>query len=159
MNGHQIVNFLSLDPFTGPVFGGLAMQNSPELPFVQRNKVMYVLNTDILQGAGEHWCIVYFEGGKEEFFDPFGQSPNAYGFERLLNKRKQTKKCQHNTVCVQDLLGITCGAHCLFFGFQRCRGLTMREILALYDTSNPKGNDTMVAEFVLGFGRSFGVKQ
>lgn len=159
MNGLQIVNFFSLDPCTGPVFGGLAMRNSPELPFVERNRGLYVLNTDVLQGDGEHWCLVFFEGAKEEFFDPFGRPPDVYGFEHLLTKRKQTKKRQYSSVCVQDLFGVTCGAHCLFFGFQRCRGFTMKEILQMYDVSNPKANDSMVANFVRDFGKSFGVKQ
>ncbi len=158
MNGLQIVNFLSLDPFTGQIFGGLAMQDSPELPGLDRKKVMYVLNTDVLQGEGEHWCLVYFDEDREEFFDPFGNPPGLYGFDHLLRKRSQTKRRCHNKTCVQDLLGVSCGAHCLFFGFHRSRGKGMKDIVKMYHRTDLKANDAMVIDFVHDFGKSYQLK-
>ena len=158
MNGAQIVNFFSLDGFTSQVFGGLAMRDSVELRNCERKRVMYVLNTDNSDGKGVHWCLVYFDNDLEEFFDPFGNGPEFYGFERLLSTRKRTRRRVYNSVQVQDLLGIACGAHCLFYGFHRARGYGYRDVMRYYDVGNLKKNDGMVIEFVSRFGSCFKTK-
>ena len=159
MNGAQINNFLSLDPFTGSVYRGLAMQDSNFLPGVSQNRALYVLNTDKSRGEGEHWCAVYFENSIQEFWDPFGLPPEAYEFERLLSLRKGVKSKVCNGQQVQDFSNTTCGPHCLFFAFHRCRGYSMQAILKLYSQTNFTENDRMVDEFVTGFGSSYKLKK
>jgi hypothetical protein len=159
MNGAQITNFFALDPYTAPVFQGIVMKDFPSLPNIDRKKAMYVLNTDSSSGKGEHWCLVFFDGVSEEFFDPVGMPPSFHGFERLLDQRKGVKKRIYNATILQNIFGITCGAHCLFFGFHRCRGYSMNAILKLYEPANVAKNDKMVTDFVTNYGESYGLKK
>jgi hypothetical protein len=158
MNGQQLLTFLSLDPYAGPVLKGMAMSNSKSLENIEHAKAMYILNTDVESGKGEHWCVLYFDGDTCEFFDPFGMHPSNYGFDGLLRLRKGVAKIFINNICVQSPLSKVCGAHCLFYGFHRCRGMSMKDILTLYDKSNLFANDRMVESFVKSFGESYSVK-
>jgi hypothetical protein len=159
MNGAQIANFFSLDPCTGGIFKGLAMSDSPGLFDIEHDRAMYVLNTGTTAGKGVHWCLVYFDEHEGEFFDPIGLPPSSYGgFARLLRWRGEMTELKNTQRCVQNPFGIACGAHCLFYGFHRCRGWSMAAILSLYDQNDLVKNDQMVVDFVTGFGKNYEFK-
>lgn len=157
MNGRQLTNLLSMDEITHDYFRGFAMQDSEVLPFVDESPAMYVLNTDKESGKGRHWCIALYHGKHKricEFFDPFGFHPTKYGLGRLL-KTKHFDECIYNPVCVQSLFSNTCGAHCVFFAFHRCYGVSMTNVMQLYDAENMHSNDEMVSKFVSQFGIAY----
>ncbi len=151
-----MINFLSLDPYTNAVFEGIVMKDFRTLPNRKRENVLYVLNTDVYTGPGEHWCVVYFKDDVCEFFDPFGLPPEKYGLERVINTKSAGKRF-YNSVCVQDLASDTCGPHCLFFSYHRCRGYLLPDILNLYKGSKAITTDEVAEKFVLRFGQSFSV--
>lgn len=155
MNGNQISHLLSMDRSTGGIFKGFAMRDSSTLPFPNQTPALYFLNTDVESGPGEHWCAVFFDCKKgQEFFDPFGMPPNMYGFDSLLSKRS-TSVASYNRMCVQDSTSKTCGHHCLFYAFHRCRGFLLKDILKYYSEQNLKGNDDLAVNFVVQFGKSY----
>lgn len=157
MNGSQLFTFLTLDPYAGPVLKGMAMSDSDSLKNISHPRAMYVLNTDIEEGKGEHWCVVYFDGGLCEFFDPFGMPPEVHGFDKLLRLRKGMKTRIFNPQCVQHPQSKSCGAHCLFYAFHRSRGYKLNDILDLYDKTDLQRNDIMVENFVKAFGESYSI--
>jgi hypothetical protein len=158
MNGHQLFTFLTMDPCTGPLLKGMAMSDSSSLKNIHHPRAMYVLNTDVEKGKGEHWCMLYFEDELCEFFDPFGMPTSAYQFENLLKLRTGIKKVIHNHMCVQNIQSKACGAHCLFYAFHRSRGVPLTRILAMYDKFDMTRNDEMVENFVLSFGEGYSIK-
>ena len=155
MNGEQIINFLSLDEHTGRAFQGLVMRDFPCLPSLKKKEALYILNTDVLAGDGIHWCAAYFTEQICEFFDPFGLPPEHYGLDTVL-RSKAVGRRYFNSVRVQNLTSDSCGPHCLFYSFHRCRGYTLPEIIKLYRNSGAKiESDKKAEQFVLSFGDSF----
>lgn len=162
-------HFLSMDPFTNPCFKGFAMRDASSLPGLTdiyganrwnlwRGPYLYILNTDVTSGKGEHWCVAFLDklGGLFEFFDPYGFSPAFHGFEHLL--APHCTKGIYSPTCVQGLLSSACGCHCLLFSWYRCRRYDMNKILNLYDENDMKRNDDMAIEFVEQFGKRYKIK-
>lgn len=152
MNGNQLFTFLTLDPYAGPLLKGMAMSDSVSLKNINHSRALYVLNTDVENGKGEHWCMKYFDNGLCEFFDPFGMPPETYGFEQLIRLRKNIKQRIFNRICVQHPESKACGAHCLFYGYHKGRGQDLKDIMAHYYSADLKKNDQMVENFVKSFG-------
>lgn len=150
MNGLEISHILSLDPYTSQYFKGFGMSDMLKLSFRNSPSALYILNTDTSSGPGEHWCAVYFENSKGEFFDPFGEPPESYNFPNLIESRSFAKMI-HNPIRVQSLTSTTCGQHCIFYSLNRCRGSSMKEILNMYDIRNTAKNDEMVYNVVQKF--------
>lgn len=150
MNGLEISHILSLDPYTSKYFKGFGMSDTHRLSFRNVPTALYILNTDTSAGPGEHWCVVFFENQKGEFFDPFGEPPETYDFPNLLSSRS-VKNLEYNPIQVQSLTSTTCGHHCIFYALNRCRGSSMKEILKMYDLTNKAKNDDMVYNFVKKF--------
>lgn len=158
MNGYQIATFLTLDDKTSKCFQGFVMQDSMKLPLKSdKSSSLVILNTDTESGRGEHWCVIFLESNicNFEFFDPFGFTPSFYGVSHLFyefdNNILYSKKC------VQSPFSNVCGAHCLFYAYNRCRGKSMEEILSIYDWNLDK-NDFMVSNFVRQFGKIYHIK-
>jgi hypothetical protein len=155
MNGRQLINILSLDRYTAQTFRGLAMRDSDRLPHANvLLPSLYIVNSDKEEGKGEHWCAAFYYADTREFFDPFGNPPAFYGFEKLLGSRK-TLYSISNSVCIQNVLSSCCGAHCLFYALHRCRGMVLHDIIELYDESDMQKNDKMVTQFVAQFGSEY----
>jgi hypothetical protein len=142
-----------MDEYTCKYFRGIVMRDSESLPYEDSKKPgLYILNTDTESGKGEHWCAAFFlEGGRCEFFDPFGSYPSVYEFDEILSRRESVHN-MYNSICMQDIFSKTCGHHCLFFSYFRCRGMPISEILKLYDPADVKKNDEMVVNFMVRFG-------
>jgi hypothetical protein len=163
MNGYKIVRFLSADPYTARYFKGLAMRDTDSLPGlkekieknVNKGPFLYILNTDVETGRGQHWCVAYITqiGGRCDFFDPFGLPPSFYGFERLLYK--YCSYIVYSNKCVQGILSHACSHHCLLFSFYICRGYSMSSILSLYSDDDMHYNEKFVEGFVLQFGKEY----
>jgi hypothetical protein len=146
-----------MDLYTARYFQGFAMRDSMGFHLGKNMKTpgLYILNTDSESGKGEHWCVVFFsEKGECEFFDPFGSPPSVYQFDRILSTPYSSVNI-YNPFCMQDLFSKTCGHHCLFFAYFRCRGVSFSEILKCYDQADVKKNDKMVTDFIVQFGRVY----
>jgi hypothetical protein len=160
MNGNTMLWFLSLDRCTSSQFRGFAMSDSKHLPAASNNSpALYILNTDVESGSGQHWCVAYFPQFLRasttvcEFFDPYGMSPACYGFDRLL--QKYCGRILYSQVLVQGLGSRARAHHCLFFAYHRCHGLCYDGILDMYDLVHVENNERLVTDFVMQFGRIY----
>lgn len=158
MNSLQLSNFLSLDKYTSQYFKGFGSVDSLALPHENDVPALYILNTDVEAGKGEHWCLALYHGDGIEFFDSFGMPPVIYGFERVLSTRR-VSYCVYNPICVQNVTSKVCGHHCMFFAYHRCRGVSIDDILKIYHPWNTSVNDKMVLNFALKFGSLYDVKK
>lgn len=147
MQGDQISHFLWMDRYTRTEWRGFVARDSEPMDV----DGFYVINTDVTDGPGKHWCIGYLNGPRAEFFDSYGQPPEMYGLNRLFPDNCTVR---FNTRMVQALDAMTCGNHCLFFAYHRCRGRSMDAIVSLY-RNNFRWNDKMVIDFVLQYGQVY----
>ena len=161
MNSGQLSHFLNMDRYTKGCWKGFVAQDSEPFIWEQTRAfpALYIINTDVSEGPGKHWCVGYLdftpneeeeEEREMEFFDSYGCPPGAYGLDRLF----PTGEIRVNTRTVQSWDSSTCGHHCLFFAYFRCRGMGMEEIVRLY-SDDLKRNDEMVTKFVLQHGKVF----
>ena len=105
----------------------------------------YVANTADWNERGEHWvCFFFPKKGQPEYFDSFA-SEVPLKFRQFLGTKHLFKK---NNVLVQHPMTSTCGQHVLYYIWQRCRGMTMEQILKLYSDSDYLLNDVMVNQIV-----------
>lgn len=154
MNGLQLAHLLSMDSYTTRFFQGFAMRDTKHFPMPITYPALYILNTDTKQGDGEHWCVAVYDAGKLEFFDSFGLHPFMYGFHTVLDS-KVYKSFVYNEYRFQCFGSHVCGHHCFFYAYHRARGMSMRQIQAMYDKENDRKNDAMVLDFVLKYGKSY----
>lgn len=154
MDGLQMATLLSLDPYTSKYFKGFAWADTAKLPR-KDGRELYILNTDKQEGPGEHWCAAFYQDNIAEFFDPYGNPPAVYGFEKMLRDGMRGKEAQYNANCLQGLNSRVCGYHCVFYAFHRCRGFLLEQVVDLYNLSDMRKNDKMVERFVLMHGSGY----
>jgi hypothetical protein len=153
MNSVRIEFILKHDPVTKKVFKGFAYPDYSES--FSKYPALLIFNTDSITGPGEHWCACYFINKKfAEFFDPYGLSPELYGFKPII--QKYSKTIYFNEKPVQGLLASTCGHHVLFYSLHRARGMSSRTIINKLYSDNPRKNDNMVFKYLQKFGSVFG---
>ena len=149
MNTQQLTRVLSSDAFTTDVFKDVLPRN--HLPSVDTLRdhprpVGWVLNTDPCQGGGEHWVALYIGAdGVGEYFDSYGISPMHPDVVSRLNG--SLRIWAWNTRPLQSLETAVCGQYCVFYALHRVRGLTMTDIVHMFDDS-PLDNDARVYDFV-----------
>ncbi len=103
-----------------------------------------IVNEDKSSKPGTHWVAIFrFPSGIVEYFDSYGRDPTATPIKTdLKNQVVITSKKR-----VQGLLSSTCGQHCIYYLFHRCRGVPFEEIIASYGNYQNE-NDAMVMDFV-----------
>lgn len=139
-------HILSSDPAMSRWYQG-HLAPDLQLPSIVSKPALFLLNTDLSDGPGEHWCLaVILPNNSAEFFDSFGMSPEYYGFSSEL--LKHSKRIHFNQYPVQSDGSATCGHHCIFWGYHRSRGYSCKSIMNLYSASKRQSNDSMVFNFV-----------
>jgi hypothetical protein len=153
MNGAVLQHILSRDPYTCCWFKGFTTRDL-SLPEKFSKPALFILNTDVYNGPGEHWCVlIIFNKSRGEFFDSYGNAPSFFGFDHLFEPH--CKNIKHNTVRLQGLEPV-CGHHCLYYALNRARGTTLNQLLnKFYSVDNLKFNDRLVYKFVKKFGNKF----
>lgn len=88
----------------------------------------FIVNTSEGNNIGTHWVALYLpEKGPFEFFDPLGHPPEHYHayFKFFLLGFGYS----WNRVAYQAPYSVLCGEYCLYFGYYRCRNMSMRHVL------------------------------
>lgn len=146
MNGTTISRILASDEKMGEWYSG-HLAPDLKLPVSIIKPALFLLNTDLSAGPGEHWCIaVINKNNTAEFFDSFGLSPEYYGFSTEL--LKHSKSISFNEYPVQSTNSATCGHHCIFWSYHRSRGNSRESVIKMYNPLNTAKNDNMVFQFV-----------
>ena len=147
MDGQFICNVLENDRYTKLYFHG--MGNIDEYPLVPPERpCFFVFNTDVSDGPGEHWVVMYLQSNKMgEFFDSFGRSPVECNLDSFF-KFHTEYKITYNNKLIQHIASSACGFHCLFFALMRCRGHSLSNIVQMY-SSDTVWNDKTVKKLIL----------
>ncbi len=103
-----------------------------------------IVNEDKSTKAGTHWVALFVLPNKQaEYFDSYGKRRKAAPISQFLKEFNVTQ----SNAQVQGQFSSSCGQHCLYFLYHRCRGIQYADILDSYTTSQME-NDEMVTEFV-----------
>ena len=94
-------------------FQGCFMRNDARLP----QQGCYILNLDEREDPGTHWTAVYHG----EYYDPFGLPPP----QRLAH-------LTYNRVQHQSMNSHLCGLYCMYYIFQRNRGVSAYDLSYLW---------------------------
>ena len=102
----------------------------------------YVANTDPSSQPGTHWVAFYHESPNSlEFFDSYGMHPEVYRF----HLSPYIKNLDINSNPIQSLHSSDCGQYCIFYLYQRSRGIPYTDIISeLRSNNNP---DLFVRKF------------
>lgn len=88
-----------------------------------------VINLDASHLPGSHWVAILISpvpGIVNEYFDSYGLRPPEE-IEEYLGKNYI-----HQTKCLQSYTSTICGQWCIYYIWLRCRGYTMRDIVAQF---------------------------
>lgn len=150
MEGSVLEKILSKDPYTSPWFQGFAHPDVCIQKIFSSKSMrpeLFVLNTDVSDGPGIHWCLaIFYPPSHCEFFDPFGFHPKYYKFGPVLEDR--ALHIVWNSFRVQSFLSSSCGHHCLYYALKRARGNSYDEIMKEFSPVNFAYNDQVVFKFL-----------
>ena len=138
MNTLQIENILKKDRYVSPLFRGVYAKDS--LPPFKPGA--YVVNTDSSKQPGSHWVAVFATHEEEEYFDSYGGPPLS-----LLKRWVKGKRMTSNPVPLQSPLSAVCGQYCIYYLYNRARGVDISSILLDFG-SDVDYNDQLVFDFV-----------
>lgn len=106
---HPLSNFEIEHALPQTWFKGVTMVNSPRVPATHGG---WVINTDPMNGPGQHWVAVYASPTREAniYFDSTGGSPlpPIYAFMKKMNK-----PIDYSNGTLQGNTAITCGYWCI----------------------------------------------
>lgn len=121
----------------------LGILPSDKLPSNQRLGCI-IVNEDTHGGPGTHWvALLTLPNNQTEYYDSYGREPLVKGIQRFLQGRDV--RCSGRMV--QSPFSTTCGQHCLYYLFHRCRGVSLPKIVDSYKQEQQL-NDDMVCDFV-----------
>jgi len=121
----------------------LGVYPANKLPTISYTPCCFILNTDPDNKPGRHWIFLYFSKEREmEYFDSYGKKPN----NNLITKYIPTI-VWYNGDKVQHDQTNTCGAHCIYVSYFRCRGFTLNSIIKAY-SNDAVLNDINVVLFL-----------
>ena len=143
MNNIEIMRLLKRHPVTRSVFVGVyASDTLPHHPRWRR-PCAYIANTDPISQPGEHWVAFFFGKMNVEYFDSFGNRPLP-PFQDFMN----TWDYDMNNLQIQSSLANTCGQHCIYYIWNRCKGLEKQNIIDSFNKDNLLANDISVNDSI-----------
>ena len=80
MNTRELQQYMLQDPYISKFYGGVCARD--QLPTIVNGPKLYIVNTDPISQAGEHWIVLWIDTTCE-YFDSLGQQPET-DFERFL---------------------------------------------------------------------------
>lgn len=146
MNSLQIEKVLKSDLHAKKLFLGVFARD--ELPTKLKYPSFFILNTHSRSQPGEHWLAIFYDKiGRAEFFDSYGQSPEFYGLKKYLDTT--STNWTYNKKCLQSFFSNYCGLYCLFYLYQKSKGISLFEILNNFENKNK--NDFLINKFIQKF--------
>ena len=147
MNALELMDAMSVDAC---MKGGGVWSANDVLQNRFKRPTFLIVNTAESHKLGSHWVTIYLpDTGPVEFFDSLGKSPSHYHpyFHTFL--QSFGSGYIWNTVAYQSPDSTLCGEYYLYFGYHRCRGVPMRDILKTLRI----GDDGQVRNFYLNHFR------
>lgn len=152
MNELDLSIALTRDPLTRHIFKGVfSVDSAIDKPVSY--PVAYIFNTKPSRHPGEHWFALYIRSSihKLEFFCSYGIRPPA---PLLRSIGRWTRRSYvYNSLWLQSPISLHCGYYCIYFIYNRCRGLSFSEIKARFTHGLFTFNDRRVVDFYTSFTR------
>nr|DAC81423.1 TPA_asm: adenain [Strongylocentrotus sea urchin adintovirus] len=156
MDTSQIDYVLKQHPSIRTYYGGT--YPSDALPRdIGLDKQCFVVNVDPRSQPGSHWVAFYFEGGKGEFFDSYGNEPSFYSKRFTTFLQRNSVSWIYNSKRVQGTLSTVCGQYCIFYNLKRCQGYTLTPIVSAFGNDFNKNDSKINNWFNRRYGSSFPV--
>ena len=154
MDTHQIDYVLKHHSSTKPYYKGTYA--SDQLPReISTVKQCYVVNTDPSNKTGSHWVAFYFEGGKGEFFDSYGNEPSFYSSTFTTFLQRNSLSWVYNTKRVQGAVSTVCGQYCIYYIMKRCRDQGLSRIMSVFGNDYRQNDQKINDWFNQRFDSSF----
>ena len=127
MNTLELMDAMSVDAC---MKGGGVCSANDVLHNTFKRPTYIIVNTAESNRLGSHWVGIYLpDTGPVEFFDSLGKSPSHYHLYFHTFLQSFGSGYIWNKVAYQSPDSTLCGEYCLFFGYYRCRGVSMQNIL------------------------------
>ncbi len=121
---------------------------SDQLDLVKENDFAVISNIQNSNEEGLHWVCFYKTRDMKfvEFFDSIGNDVASYGesFVKFINKFPGVRQC---SIQFQSNTSDVCGKYCLWFLFNRRKGISYEKILQLLSKDKTQ-NDNMIRRFM-----------
>jgi len=129
-------------------FGCIPCDQLDELE-IKHYPLAICLNDERTGQPGGHWVGIHIEKKNKpmEFFCSYGKPMRFYPdhFMKFANRNKL--KVQEIKICLQSPISGVCGAHVLFYFYNRMRGCSRNAFYAKFSKNSNK-NDKIVYSFV-----------
>lgn len=120
----------------------------PEKTLVEYNAhgiKFFVVNLDSSDEPGSHWVAMLISPMPKiynEYFDSYGLEPaqeikDYLGANYIMQRRE-----------LQGSKSTVCGQWCMYYVWLRCRGYTLRDIIAPFASCSPEENDKYVNKII-----------
>ena len=109
----------------------------------------YVCNTHRPADGAGHWVAIRVNrcGWSGEFFDSYGEPPEAYGLQGFLSC--SVRGCwKFNNINIQGPHSFTCGHHCVMYCVMSLGGVPMETFVQLFQGTGHAHNDKLALNFV-----------
>lgn len=126
----ELWDALRVDPVASHRMGGILA--SDQLRHIRGTPgSFYIVNTQPSTERGLHWVCFHLPVDRREateFWDSLGEPPERYTPEFVSFLRRQGRPYSYYTKRLQDKRSSLCGAYCLYYIVNRCRGQSMASI-------------------------------
>ena len=146
LNNKEIDRVLKNHPATKNIFKGFLYPRDKKIPEIEP-PALYVINTDYLAGPGLHWVLIVYLDSKTIFVDPYGLSPDVYGFPIVAEH--SNNPVTYNIFTVQNFTSrsYACGHFVILYAILLARGYSLKSIEQKF-TQNTEVNDNIAIEVV-----------
>lgn len=146
LNNKEISRVLNKHTATKNIFKGFLYPRDEKTPEFQ-TPALYVINTDYLAGPGLHWVLILYLESKTIFVDPYGLSPDVYGFPIVAEH--SDNPVTYNIFTVQNFTSrsYACGHFVIIYAILLAQGYSLKEIEKEF-TKNAEINDGIAIEVV-----------
>ena len=142
MNTGELSRCLAQDSFVNKQFFGVfpadklpPAGSGTEQSSGKPRRMLIITNSQKSGLPGAHWCAWDIDGRVAEFFDSYGQRPNAVpAFKRYAT---QFRTVTYNKKRIQSSLSTICGQLCVAYLQHKARGVGMEAFVDHFAGRNP----------------------
>lgn len=128
MNTDEITKTLERNPVTRNTFVGVFAADQLPKEKLEHDRWFLICNCCPINLPGEHWVVIFCEGGELEFFDSFGLAPDNYaGVDEFIHAQ-EVDSVAFNKEQFQSFGTDACGHYCIFVGYCRSDGDSMETV-------------------------------
>lgn len=156
MNTLEIANYLRKNKYTRKIFRKVIPSDFLPQKVKKNRPCLFVVNFSDSHSDGSHWCSIYIDAQKFEFFDTSGQAFILNSDFQDFARRNMRAKMIYSSVAIQSMKSDICGEYCCLFALHKSRGKTLESFMRIFAGNGKIKNDYLALYL---FGREFLVPQ